>query len=66
MVDDGWVIAMERQSPTGSCAFPDAPFSQRLTYCFEHGDQTMSGSGQLSYDDVNWDDDLEVTYRRNS
>jgi len=24
----------------------------------------MSGKGQLSHDDVSWDDDLEITYRR--
>jgi hypothetical protein len=35
-----------------------------MTYIFEDTDQTMSGKGELSYDDVNWDDDLEITYRR--
>jgi len=24
----------------------------------------MSGKAMLSYDNVNWDDDLEITYRR--
>ena len=66
ILDDGWAIAMGRQSPTGSFASPDAPFSQRLTYCFENGDQRMSGKGQLSHDDVNWDDDLEIVCRRDS
>ena len=42
----------------------DAAFAQRMTYTFEHADQTMSGSGQLSYDEVIWEDDLEITYRR--
>jgi hypothetical protein len=64
MADDGWAIAMGRQSPTGSFASRDAPFSQRMTFGFEHADQRMSGKGQLSYDDVNWDDDLEIMYRR--
>ena len=66
ILDDGWAIAMGHQSPTGSFASPDAPFSQRLTYCFENGDQRMSGKGQLSHDDVNWDDDLEIVCRRDS
>jgi len=63
---DGWGILMDRRSPTRSFASSDAPFSQRLTYRFEDGDQTMSMKGQLSHDDVNWDDDLESTYRRAS
>ena len=66
MIDDGWTIAMGRESPTGSFAPGDKPFSQRMTFRFEQADQTMSGKGQLSHDDVNWDDDLEITYRRNS
>ena len=65
-IDDGWVISMGRQSPNGSFASQDAPFSQRVTYCFERADGTMSGKGQLSYDDVTWDDDLEIMYRRSA
>jgi hypothetical protein len=64
VADDGWAIAMGRDSDAGSFASSDAPFSQRLTYIFEDADQTMSAKGELSYDDVNWDDDLEITYRR--
>jgi hypothetical protein len=52
----GWAISMGRHG--------DAPFAQRVTYTFEHGDQEMSGKGQLSYDEVNWNDDLEITCRR--
>ena len=55
---------MGRDAPTCSFASPDAPFSQRMTYCFEDADQTMSGKGQLSHDDATWDDDLQITYRR--
>jgi len=66
IVADGWAVAMGRESPAGSFASPDTPFSQRMTYRFEHADQRMAGKGQLSYDDANWDDDLEITYRRNS
>ena len=61
---DGWTIAMARQSPAGAFASPDAPFSQRVIYTFEHAGQFMSGKGQLSHDDLNWDDDLEIMYRR--
>jgi hypothetical protein len=64
IVDDGWAIAMGRQAPTGSFASGHAPFSQRLRFTFEQQDQRMSCKSQLSDDDVNWDDDLEVTYRR--
>jgi hypothetical protein len=61
---DEWTIAMGRDAPTGSFASPDAPFAQRMTYRFEDADQKMSGKGELSHDDVNWDDDLQITYRR--
>ena len=64
VVDDGWVIAIGRDSPTGAFDSPDAPFSQRITYGLEEADQTMSGHGQLSHDDINWDNDLEITYHR--
>jgi len=59
-----WVIAMGGEAPTGSYASADAPFSQRITFTFEHADQEMSVKGQLSHDDVNWDDDLELSHRR--
>ena len=55
---------MDRHSSAGSFASPDAPFSQRMTYTFEDSDRTMSGKAKLSYDDVTWNDDLEITYRR--
>lgn len=64
VADDGWAIVMDRHSHARSFASNDAPFSQRMTYTFEHADQEMSVKGRLSYDDVNWDDDLEITYRR--
>ncbi len=59
-----WEVAMDRRSPAGSFASPDAPFSQRMTYTFEDEDRTMSGKAMLSYDNVSWDDDLEIMYRR--
>ena len=63
IVDNGWVMAMGRQSSTDS-AYVDAPFSQRLTFVFGDDDQTMSGKGQLSHDDVTWEDDLQIACRR--
>jgi hypothetical protein len=66
VTDDGWAFAMGRLSPAGAFASLDAPFAQRVTHTFEDADQQMLGKAQLSYDDVNWDDDLEITYRRTS
>jgi hypothetical protein len=66
LLDNGWAMAMGRHAPSGSFASPDAPFSQRMTYTFEEQDQRISGKGQLSHDDVKWDDDLEITYSRAS
>jgi hypothetical protein len=57
---------MGRHSTARSFASSDPPFSQRVTYTFEYEDHTMSGKGELSHDDVNWDDDLEITYHRAS
>jgi hypothetical protein len=61
---EGWEMAMDRHSSSGSFASPDAPSSQRMTFTFEDEDRTMSGKAMLSYDNVNWNDDLEITYRR--
>ena len=61
---DGWVTAMGRDAPAGSFASPDESFSQRMTYTFEDGDRAISGKGRLSHDDVTWEDDLQITYRR--
>src|SRR2546430_6114232 len=51
VADDGWAIAMGRNSPARSFASSDAPFSQRMTYTFADADQRLSGKAQLSYDD---------------
>jgi len=64
VTDEGWEVTMDRDASAGSFASPDAPFSQRMTYVFGDEDRTMSGQGKLSYDNVNWDDDLRITYRR--
>ena len=39
-------------------------FSQRFTGTFADGGNTLVGRSQLSRDDVRWDDDLAITYRR--
>ena len=51
--DDGWRI------------WRDAPgFSQRFRGAYADGGSTVAGLWQLSRDDANWDDDLQITYRR--
>jgi hypothetical protein len=43
----------------------DAPgFSQRFTGAFTDGGDTIDGHWQLRRDDIHWDDDLEIIYRR--
>jgi hypothetical protein len=66
VTEEGWATAMDRHSSASSFASPDGPFSQRMSFTFQDEDQTMSGKTKLSYDDVTWDDDLEITYRRTS
>ena len=63
---ESWMIAMSSDAHSRSWASGDRPFSQRMTFTFEQADQKMSGKGELSYDDVNWDDDLEVVCQRES
>ena len=46
--EDGWAIAMDRHSDPHAYAPNDQPFSQRMTYIFERGDQKVSGHGALS------------------
>jgi hypothetical protein len=43
----------------------DAPgFSQRFTGTFADGGDTIVGHSQLCEDDIHWNDDLKITYRR--
>lgn len=45
--------------------FRDAPgFSQRFTGTFADGGDTIRGLTELRQDDVNWKNDLAITYRR--
>lgn len=39
-------------------------FSQRFTGTFADGGATITGVWQLCQDDVHWNDDLKITYRR--
>ncbi len=39
-------------------------FSQRFTGTFSDGGKTITGVWQLCEDDVHWNDDLQITYRR--
>jgi hypothetical protein len=41
-----------------------AGFSQRFTGVFSDGGDTIVGRWQLCGDELRWDDDLEITYRR--
>jgi hypothetical protein len=43
----------------------DAPgFAQRFTGTFADGGDTITGQWQLCQDDIHWDNDLQITYRR--
>ena len=43
----------------------DAPgFSQRFSGAFADGGDTIVGRWQMCQDEVHWNDDLEITYRR--
>jgi hypothetical protein len=43
----------------------DAPaFSQRFVGMFSDGGDAIFGQWQMCEDDINWSDDLEITYRR--
>ena len=39
-------------------------FSQRFAGMFADGGDAIAGRWQLCRDEINWDDDLEITYRR--
>ena len=39
-------------------------FSQRFKGTFEDGGDRIAGTWKLSRDDKNWEDDLQITYRR--
>jgi hypothetical protein len=43
---------------------PAPDFSQRLTLTVSADGNTITGQGELSEDETNWQDDLAITYRR--
>jgi hypothetical protein len=46
------------------CSRESPGFSQRFTGTFSDGAKTISGTWQLCRDDGQWNDDLQITYRR--
>lgn len=64
VAETGWEMFMDRNAPAGSFASPDGPFSQHMTFTFDDEDRVISGHGELSYDNVTWQDDMQITYRR--
>jgi hypothetical protein len=52
---DGGVWRLWRNAPG---------FSQRFTGTFARDGDTLDGRWEVSQDDVNWEKDLEITYRR--
>ena len=57
VTDDGWEIGRDVTEFSSD-------FSQRLTVTFADDGNTMIGTSQLSYDNKTWNDDLQITYRR--
>lgn len=56
---------MPREQPSATAFAEDTPgFSGRFVGTFEDGGNTIVGRVQLSYDDENWQYDLQTTYRR--
>jgi hypothetical protein len=58
VTDDAWVISRDAAGRDAQA------FSQRLTVTFEDGDGVMEGRSKISFDDETWQDDLQITYRR--
>lgn len=56
---------MPREQPSDTAFDEGSPgFAERFVGTFEDDGDTVVGRVQLSYDDENWQDDLETTYRR--
>jgi hypothetical protein len=63
--DETWEYLMPREQPSDTAfAEGSSGFSGRFVGTFEDRDNTIAGRVQLSYDDENWEDDLQTTYRR--
>jgi hypothetical protein len=65
--DEAWEYFMPREQPSDTAFADGTPgFSGRFVGTFEDGGNTIVGRVQLSYDDENWQDDLQTTYHRMS
>jgi hypothetical protein len=63
--DEAWEFFMPREQPSDTAFAEGSPgFSGRFVGSFEDGGNTIVGRFQLSYDDENWQDDLQTTYER--
>ncbi len=63
--DEAWEFSMPRQQPSETAFAEGSPgFAGRFVGTFEDNGNTIVGQVQLSYDDENWEDDLQTTYRR--
>ncbi len=63
--DEAWEFSMPREQPSDSAFAEGSPeFAGRFVGTFEDDGNTIAGRFQLSYDDENWQDDLQTTYRR--
>ena len=65
--DEAWEYSMPREQPSDTAFAEGSPgFAGRFIGSFEDGGNTIAGRVQLSFDDENWEDDLQTTYRRMS
>ena len=63
--EEAWEFDMPREQPSDTAFADGSPgFSGRFVGTFADGGNTIMGRVQLSHDDVNWEDDLQTTYRR--
>jgi hypothetical protein len=63
--DETWEFSLPREQPSEAAFAEGTPsFAGRFVGTFADGGSTIDGRVQLSFDDVNWEDDLKTTYRR--
>ncbi|MPY95666.1 MAG: hypothetical protein GEV08_22200 [Acidimicrobiia bacterium] len=63
--EEAWEFSMPREQPSDAAFDEGSPgFAGRFVGAFADGGNTIVGRFQLSYDDENWEDDLQTTYRR--
>jgi hypothetical protein len=65
ITDEAWEYSMPREQPSDTAFAEGTPgFSGGFGGTFEDGGNTIAGHVQLSYDEENWQDDLQTTYGR--